>query len=96
MVYVTDPAVTFVDGSESAQAYVVGLSSGAQPQAPAGGHRTLDMRAANGTRYRCYIPAVADGSEGGEGADGGSGSGGSVSPVSCARQGAAEWLWIVQ
>ena len=79
VVYVADPAVTFVDGGETAEAYVVGLSGGGQPQPPAGPHRTLDMRAANGTRYRCYIPEQQGEQQEGDtsGSSGGSSSGAS-------------------
>lgn len=103
VVYVTDPAVTFVDGGESAQTYVVGLSGGEPLHEPAGVHRTLDMRAANGTRYRCYVPVTAAVEQGGEGANGdsGSSSNGGVSPVSHGRgtgaqhcRGDAKWLQL--
>ncbi|PRW57259.1 OS-9-like protein [Chlorella sorokiniana] len=81
VVYLSDPAVTFVDGGETAEAYVVGLSSGGQAQPPAGTHRMLDMRAANGTRYRCYIPERQ-----GEQQEGDDGSGGGSSSVSQAAE----------
>ncbi len=82
-----DPAVTFVDGGEMAQAYVVGLSGGGTlPQPPAGPHRALDMRAANGTRYRCYIPEQQGEQQGGD-ADSSRESSSSSSSVSQVGQG---------
>lgn len=86
-----DPAVTFVDGGETAQAYVVGLSGGSLPQPPAGPHRMLDMRAANGTRYRCYIPEQQGEQQGGD-ADSSRESSSSRSSVSQVGPGAARGL----
>lgn len=77
----TDPAVTFVDGGETAETYVVGLSGGGLPQPPAGTHRTVDMRAANGTRFRCYIPERREEQQDAEGSSSSSSGGTSVSQV---------------
>lgn len=45
----------FTDGDET-HPFVLGFSSSTTAEPPSGPHRTLLMRSANGTRYRCFLP----------------------------------------
>ncbi|KAL4452343.1 hypothetical protein ABPG75_008005 [Micractinium tetrahymenae] len=65
--------VEVIDGDEGSRPYVMGFSTSLDEEPPVAPHRTLVMRAGNGTLYRCFLPPVeaAGGDEAGS-SDGGS------------------------
>ncbi|KAL4450026.1 hypothetical protein ABPG77_010695 [Micractinium sp. CCAP 211/92] len=65
---------TKIDGDEgSSRPFVIGFGTSLDEEPPAAPHRTLLMRAGNGTLYRCFLPPLEGAA--GEEADSGSGDG---------------------